>query len=515
MDCFFILFKIYVISNILIVKSYFIFPLKYLDDSNYIFKNDQNVEEPEKQMKDIYYRNIMTKIEIGSPKQEIPLFIKTNSDKFYITSIIPSVNSTEKNSDYYLFSNDDFYDETLSESYIEGTCRINKYSFYPYDEICESTESINFYINKDNILKVEFPITLVRNIDENIPGYIGLLNNDLEYHTTDNLFTRAYKKKLITNYNWFFDFDEINPLTQKLKGNLIIGGEPHEIFPNKYSFNDLEVTSSYKTSLRDWRLLVDSIYIDNSTEKYTKINGRIVDLNYDIYNIITTMEFHNIIKKLIMDELIKEKKCFKSNFTQNLYKKLNLSFYYCDKSIKSTLYEKIPNLKFTSIALNITFELTKEDLFYETEKFIYFMIIFANEPNTNWIMGQMFTLKYHFCFKNDIQQIGLYKKISNNEENENKDINNKDSNNGLSTEAMIAIIVVIDAIIFLIIGMFLGKIIFGKKRKKIRGDELQDEENDKFFIDEFNINNESDGDNPGNVNKIQNEKSSNGINDEK
>jgi hypothetical protein len=266
-------------------------------------------------MKQIYYRNLITKIKLGNPSQSIALLIQTNSDKFYISSVNPSVNSTEKKQNFFQFSRDEYYNEYQSSTYKKGTCTINQFNLNPYDEICESNETINLNINEKN-KKEEFPITLVRNINENIPGYLGLLHNDLELDTTNNLITNSNSKKLIDNYYWFFDFDEFEPLNKKIKGNLIIGGKPHEIFPYKYSFEDLESTSSYKPSFvgRSWRLLVNKIYADNSNS--INIPSRIVAFIYEIYNNIITFEFHNILKKLIMDESIENNKCFKIFFSK-------------------------------------------------------------------------------------------------------------------------------------------------------------------------------------------------------
>ena len=465
-------FIILLILNAVTIYSYLVFPLKYLSNDNYKFidNTNNNTKIPEELMQQIYFRNLMTEIEIGSPSIKIPLFIETNIDKFYISSINPSIKSTNKDpSKFYQFIKSDYYDETSSFTYTNETCTINEYSLYPYDEICDSNEKITFNINKTKTT-TDFPIKLVRNLDENIPGYIGLLHNDLEFKTTTNLITRAKEKKLINNYNWFFNVDEFNPLEKKINGQLIIGGIPHEIFPNNYSINYLESTTSYKSSIagNSWRLLINKISIDSQTNDPIYIENRIITFKHDIYNIITTNEFHDKIKKLIMDDMIKLNKCFKSNFTQNLYKNYNLTFYYCDKSAKDILYEKIPNLKFSSVDLNYVFELTKEELFYETDSYIYFMIIFADESNTNWMIGQILISKYNFIYNNDNQQIGLYK--SNNgtatiNYNRNGIYYNKGRNKKISTGALIAIIAVADAIIFTIVGLLIGKLIFNKNRK--------------------------------------------------
>ena len=501
-----ILFLICFSSYIHNAISYLIFPLEYLQNEKYKFNDNNNQKEPKDIMKQIYFRNLITTLEIGTPQKKVQLFIQTNSDKFYITSNNPSVNSNITESNFYQFSDNEYYDESSSSSYTKGKCNIDEYSFYPYNEICESNETLNLYINNTKSTTKEFPITLVRNLDDNIPGYMGLLHNDLELHTTNNLITRAKSKKLISNIFWFLEYDKINPLEKTLKGNLIIGAQPHEVYPNKYSYNDLESVSSYKSNFpaRAWRLFINKIYVENGTENNIEIDERIVTLNYDIYNVITTMEFHNIIKTLFIDELLEEKKCFISSFTQNIYKDLNLSFYYCDKSTKEFLYKKMPNLKFKSNDLNFVFELTKEELFYEKDDYIYFMIIFSNESTNNWIMGQMFTLKYNFFYNNEIQQIGLYKKKSNGSNNGN--LKKDDDKGGLSNGGIIAIVSVCEAVVFTLVGIIIGVKVFGEKKRKPRVNELENEPGVKYNPKEIDAN-------KNNISHTKNEISPSGLNE--
>ena len=191
-----------------------------------------------------------------------------------------------------------------------------------------------------------------------------------------------------------------------------------------------------------------------------------------------------------MDNLVKEGKCFCSSFTQNLYSSFNLTFYYCNKSTKDILYEKLPNIKFSCIELDYIFELTFEELFYEKNDYIYFMILFTKyESNTHWIMGQIFTSKYNFVFNSDLKQIGFYKKVSHDNNDEDKDINpendegkdnKKDDNNKyvnnqkISTILIIIIVAIGIALVFTIGGLVLGKKIFGWRRKII-ANELTDE----------------------------------------
>lgn len=60
------------------------------------------------------------------------------------------------------------------------------------------------------------------------------MHSDLEFGNDNNVITNSKLNELIDNNYWFFDFDEIDPINKKLNGNLILGSQPHEIFPEKY-----------------------------------------------------------------------------------------------------------------------------------------------------------------------------------------------------------------------------------------------------------------------------------------
>ena len=99
------------------------------------------------------------------------------------------------------------------------------------------------------------------------------------------------------------------------------------------------------------------------------------------------------------------------------------------------------------------------------------MILFTKyESNTHWIMGQIFTSKYNFVFNSDKKQIGFYKKV--NREAQNDENHNK--KNKISNELLIIIIAIGVALVFSIIGIAIGKKIFGWRRK-ILANELTDE----------------------------------------
>ena len=85
-------------------------------------------------------------------------------------------------------------------------------------------------------------------------------------------------------------------------------------------------------------------------------------------------------------------------------------------------------------------------------------------------MGQIFLSKYNFVFNSDKKQIGFYKKV--NREAQNDENHNK--KNKISNELLIIIIAIGVALVFSIIGIAIGKKIFCCSRK-ILANELTDE----------------------------------------
>ena len=459
------------IINYCFIKSFLIFPIEYLPNENYKFFHKETKENsPEEIFQQIYYRNIFTKIKIGSPPKSHIFLIETNKEKFYISSIYPSKinNKTKKINIFYNFQEKELYDEESSFSYKEIICSKAVHLVHNYSEICIGKENIVFNYNNKTISK-DFPIKVVRNNDENIPGTIGLIYNHSLFNISRSLITELRTENMIDNYYWFLDFDEISLLEKKIKGNLVIGGLPHEIFPFKYSIGNFNSQNAYISSYVDdaWRIKIDNIYLENNSSY--ALHGNMISFSYEIYHIIGTFEFHKLIKGLIIDSLIEEKKCFLSNFSQNIYTSLNMSFYYCYKYVKDILYDKISFIKFFSFELSYIFELTKEELFYIKDDYIYFNILFCEKEFNYWLMGQIFTTKYNFVFNTDKKQIGFYKKNNNIISNKQEKENNK---------ALISFIIIF-AIIFMCLGLILGKKIVGIKRKHLIN-ELIEEQNYEY-----------------------------------
>ena len=464
-------FLVVLLFNKVKANSVIKFNLEYVPKSNHMSKKN-NIKSHEEIVQELYNKDFITKIDIGTPPKNIPFFININDPYFYFISPISTNKTKNKNNDfqYYNYTDKELFNESLSSSFIKEKC-YPLYRLRSNDiEICDAKENILFNINNNYLIQKEFPIKLMRNKGENIPGYLGLL-----FNSSINCIVELLKQKnIIDDYNFFFNFEAIAPLENKVQGQLIIGKLPHEIFPNKFSIDNYVYTSAYVSNFLSgkWRLPIDKIYINDKYDKFQYLNT-LISLSYEIYQIIGTLEMKKVINNLFLKELIKEKKCFSSNFTQNINGLQIITFYYCEKAVKNILYENFTSIKFYSNKLEYVFELTNEELFYIKDDYIYLNILFTNPDNNIWTMGQIFTTKYNFVFNTNQKQIGLYKNINN-----DKVYNKSDKNNNI----YIILCFIICILICIYLGIIFARKIFGWNRKII-ANEIIEELNYEYKIE--------------------------------
>lgn len=144
-------------------------------------------------------------------------------------------------------------------------------------------------------------------------------------------------------------------------------------------------------------------------------------------------------------------------------------FFYCknEKEIKEELNRLILPIKFQSNELNYIFKINSNDILKESGDYIFIKILFQ-QYGGNWILGKPFLFKYKFMLNPELKEIGFYS--SNNK--------NKKSNQNNSKWKLILIIFIL-CIIFAILGVILGKKIYGLKRKK-RANEMADDDYEYF-----------------------------------
>ena len=450
-------------------------PLNALPRENYIkkYSNDSLKEIFDNE----YKVNFYTFLEIGTPSKKVPLLINIETNSLAITSCYPKINSTSNMFHIYNFTNDflkqyDFFDETKSSTFISLNYSFEEYYKSYYSS--SSNESFSFFKDihfKDKILQKNITFQLIKNVEDNITGEVGLNIYDPNYENFNSFLRVLRTHELIETYNWYFDFE--TPWSKD--GKLIIGSRPHEDYPNKLSSDDLVYA---KCSSNDfviyWEMKFDKIYVNNKTYKNSGLDdksdddGKVnfenkVDFKFDSNLIFGTIKYEKYLS-FILNDLIEGKKCFNDTMIgDSVYSKFK--FYYCknEKSIKDKLYSIIPIIYFYSHEFNHTFELIIDDILKEKGEYIYILILFDGVSN-RWKLGNIFSLKYKFVFNPDTKQIGFYKNIKNS--------NNIDSKDYSFIFKIILIIVL--SLLLILLGFILGKMIYGLKRKK-RANELADD----------------------------------------
>ena len=145
----------------------------------------------------------------------------------------------------------------------------------------------------------------------------------------------------------------------------------------------------------------------------------------------------------------------------------NISFFYCENNgnITDELKKRILPIKlFANEFNNYTFEITPEDILLTKGKYILIKIVFP-EFNYKWTLGKPFSLKYKFIFNPHIKQIGFYV---------NSEDNNKNKGNNFWKYFLYILLIIVLIAIFVVVGIILGKRIYGLKRKK-RANEMDDD----------------------------------------
>jgi len=440
------------------LNSIIVLPIEIIPRENYKLEYEINST---KDIMDQENRNsFFTIFEIGAPVQKIPLIIKPKTNFYTITSVNGVPNATIERRSKYNFSENflkiyDFYDEKKSNSSILNWCRESE--FYLAEECCSVNDTILFYhsINMENKTVINIYFEMMRNVEDNITGEIGLNLYDAHRRVYNTFLGVMKANNLISNYYWYFDFDSWNDT----KGKIIIGSLPHEDYPYLYSEDNLYITNSNpSTRLTYMEMKFDKIYIINNDTKIYFANE--AEFRYDSKIIIGDHEYEKYLLKKI-EILFKEKKCFNDTIRDFDYYS-NMNFYYCknNEEIKRILKEIISPIYFYSKDFNYTFEINNDEILREKDEYIYIQILF-NDIARRWSLGKVFSLKYKFVFNQDLGQIGFYKMKE-----------KKTSNKNLKVILQAGLIILLCAFL-IFLGIQIGKIL--KKTRKKRANELADE----------------------------------------
>ena len=388
--------------------------------------------EKEEFLSNYYEQFLYTQVTIGSDNQKLELSLKLNK---YITYIIGSKISNLKS---------DFFNEKKSETYEEISTKVIE----PNDEIfIKGIKSSDNFIFGENIKydKYIFYLSQKQNFDET--GQIGLkmipLNVDKDF-SGEGFVDQLKVKSLISSYNFYFKYEVKDENEFKYKGNLIIGGMPHEIEPSElFNYNNFVQTYAEINELNTrWVIKISSVSYGN--EIITENDSAEFSTTFGF--ILAPVNFIPIFDKFFNND-----NCNKEHNGEYLY-------LYCDKYVDITQFKDI---FFRTSNKELNFTLTYKDLFRKIGDNYYFLILF-NEDTNQWEFGHIFLKKYIMVFNGDKRTIGYYYQSGDNDKKSN-----------IFTIYILIIISIIFGIT--IIGLLIYIFYFRPKNKrKIRPNELEE-----------------------------------------
>ena len=347
-----------------------------------------------------------TLFEIGNPATKIPMFYTFNDS-------------------YISFYSDSNFSSIFEES-----------SYIPSKS--ESFKNLGKNIVQENLLfninnaKFNKPFKFINSEsnkkDLNYYSFIGLQN-----------FYNDYIKKKVVKPNFLYQLKTLGLIdyisfsinqTSENEGFININLEPNEYAPQLYSGKkkytapirtlESKIINSMSGELL-WSLEIGIVYYKIQKKTITICIDH-YELNEDQYSVLLNpaygyirgpFDYKNLIKKDFFDEFMKNNICFQS-------KNNRIHYYSCDANYKEQLKEKFPTLilyyPVTNHSYTYHFELNFEDLFYEHNGFLYFLVVYDSTifgsdkfaQISEWVLGKPFLDKYQFSFDVEKKQVSFY-----------------------------------------------------------------------------------------------------------
>ena len=408
---------------------------------------------------DWLYQILYNPISIGNPKQNVLLIISSNEYGLYMFMKDKQFKPDNNSQNYYNYNlrSSSTNRIEIPETTVEY-CYISDNFFFDSDNGEKETKNINFiyYLKEKNILDIfNSSVNTIIKAGLKLPESYETLEYGL------SLAVQLKGKNITNNYHWFINYNHENNTYL-----LIIGAEPHEVYP-KYNFDNLRLANSITSSYYVvWGIKFYNIYYYDNKENLVfeikddinKGNENLLSADFDHSSSFITApkEYLESIKTNFFNEYINNSVCFIKTNDYNII--------YCDMNLienKENFKSKFKNLYFKHRLFNYTFELTFEDLFIEYDN-KYLFLVRTDKFYNSWKFGIPFLKKYLFTFDYDAKTIGFYSEYDSPKEKK-------------STLKLIilTITIIVLLIAFGLSGFFLGKKIYDNRKK--RANELDEE----------------------------------------
>ena len=437
-----------------------IIPFKYIPEKT------QSMNTPKEIM--IYYmkQKININLGIGTPKQEMQIPLGFMESDFYIVdnthlrepSIEHKIFDSKKSSSFSIISEDIeyLYNEDYS-MYQEST------------DICYFLKEYDEDEDEYNNIKMNFRFAYQSSTDD--PGRFGLqiYSKDEDDQKVPCPLRILHEKKINDNYLWSIHYKKIeNELYDE--GYLLLGEYPHDLKKDigfyskddfdKENFKTLFDISNSKTMNNE--ITMSNVFFYNKegkkdTTNQNKFNDlQKEDLFFDIVipqvtsSYVTKFDFNfggllipeyfnNYIKQNAFDYYVREGKCY----NENIFVGMTLNFYYCKKerSVINKIKDKIPTIIFVQEHLRYNFTMNINELIYEKNDYVFFLLFSSSSQKNKWILGKPFLKKYPLVFNPESKDIGFYSTFL---------------LKGIKYTTVIVIAVVI-SVAFIIVGLLVGR----------------------------------------------------------
>ena len=393
---------------------------------NYIQENlNRNIFE------NLYITKITSTLKIGTPLQEIELYIQLqddniiilNSDSKYCSSKIKCFNS--KVSETFKTNDKEEYDVNLPQ--VESAKR--------------STDNLDLN-SETKINNLEFLLT--NEILYKKSGILGLRMPDKKAQF--NLIKQLKTKDIINSYIFFIYFPDKN---NKYEGQIIIGEYPHDFNSKKYKKENMEkrqVSYTPTTTLgQDYIFECKKIFYGDELV----VKEQDISFIFESELFRASFKLKEILEENFFNKYLKKNECEIKIYKETIIK--NSTYIVCKNSIDIS---KMKPLKFQIEDYLEEIILTPEDLFLKVNNDLVFLIYFEDYWKMKWTFGYTFFRKYMVFFDQDSKMIGFYLE--------------KKGQNGISIFTIFFCVFLFGVILFLAFNIY--QLI--KRKKKIKAKEL-------------------------------------------
>ena len=399
------------------------------------------------------FNSTYTTIEMGTPHQKVDFYFNLEHNKIYVTDI-----GCQK-TNLYNFNNKSKTLYILGDME-KGNQRDNRVLFM---------ETLYFYdnINLSEVYQLdEYPLYYLSEFNENnfeygLCGNIGLSITQYEANNLDPDEYEYYIKYIRTQNN-YFSFFHYNDTDFIINGIFL-----HQEFNDM--FTEIKNISWVNPIIREnslnWEISMKEVYYNNIHFK----NKVTFELNPLFELIIGTNDYKNNIQKDFFDFYINKKIC-------SMNEMKGYSIFECDPDkFGINDIKKFPTLFMYNLDINHIFEMNGTELFLKLNNKYYFKVVFSVESQEiyKWTIGKIFFRKYPTIFSSTNRLIGFYIKPNEGIVNDNQNIEREEDSESGPADSSIYIKILIIALIFTGLGLYIGKRLFFQRRKK--ANELTDD----------------------------------------